>query len=364
MSWIEPILSISVAGIPLNLIAVSFAILLATFIVRRYFVKKTLAVLHCAAEKTKTGWDEEFIRSIKPPLLLGVGLIGVWLAIMVLPLPVSPFDFHDLVFRGGKLAMLAIVTWLVIRVISSTEKFLREKAADPKHWLDTSLVPLIVLSLKTLVWITIFVVVAQNLGYSVSGLIASLGIGGVAVALAAKDTLANFFASVMVMIDKPFRIGDWVKSPNFEGVVEEIGFRTTKIRTFGKTMQVVPNDKIANMIVENMDRRKDEGFDMRRIKMTVGLEYGATADQMEEAVKGIKEILRLNERVDQKFFLVYFTDFGDFSLNVLVYFFAATTDWAKYLEIRQEVNLAIMRKLEQLGLSIAFPTQTIHLKKP
>ncbi len=257
MSYVESVLSINIAGIPLNLVVVSFTILLATFVVRRYLIKRTLAVLQSAAEKTRTGWDEEFIESIKPPLLLGVVVIGVWLAILVLPLPTAPFDFHDLVYRGGKMAALAIVTWLVIRVISSTEKFLREKAADPEHWLDTSLVPLIVLSLKTLVWITLFVVLAQNLGYSVSGLIASLGIGGVAVALAAKDTLANFFASVMVMIDKPFRIGDWIRSPNFEGVVEEIGFRSTKIRTFGKTVQVVPNDQIANMIVENMDRRKD-----------------------------------------------------------------------------------------------------------
>ncbi|GMT42981.1 MAG: putative MscS family protein [bacterium] len=363
MAGFEYVMSISIAGIPVKLMILSFVILLTTFVLRRYIVKRALGALHLVAKRTTTGWDEEIIKAIKPPISLGVTVTGVWLAVLVLPLPKVPYDLHDLAYQSGTIVVLFILSWLLIRIITATEKFLREKAADPKHWLDTSLVPLIVLSLKTLVWITIFIVVAQNLGYSVSGLIASLGIGGIAVALAAQGTLANFFASVMVMIDKPFRIGDWIKSPDFEGVVEEIGFRSTKIRTFGKTVEVVPNDKIANMIVENMDRRKDKGLDVRRVKMTIGLEYSASADQMEEAVKSIKEILSSSEKVDQEFFLVNFTDFGDSSLNILVYFFANTADWEKYLEIRQNINLAIMRKLEEMGLSIAFPTRTIHIEK-
>jgi len=363
MDNMNSFLSLNVAGIEIKLLLVSFAILFVTFAARRLVVKKLLAFLHLAAKKTRHEWDEAAIEAVKPPLSLGVLFIGVWLALKVLPLPKEPYNIHLLVHQGGRIAILLILAWLIVRVIKMLEDVMRKKAADPEHWLDTSLVPLIVLSLKTLVWITIFVVVAQNLGYSVSGLVASLGIGGVAVALAAKDTLANLFGSVMVMIDKPFRLGDWIKSSEFEGVVEEIGFRSTKIRTFEKTVQVVPNNVIANMMIENMDRRKDNGLNIRRVKMTIGVEYKADAGQMEKAVEAIREVLRTNDKVDQRFYLVHFTDFGESSLDILVYYYASTAKWENYLDTRQEINLAIMRKLEELGLAIAFPTRTVYLEK-
>lgn len=356
--------SIGLAGIPLKLLLLSFVILFLTFVARRYLIKRTLAYLYDLTKKTNHVWDEALVEAVKPPLSLGVLAVGVWAALEVLPLPTKPYDVYTFVHESGRIVILLLFMWLIIRLINALGKALRLKATDPAHWLDTSLVPLIVLSLKTLVWITIFVVVAQNLGYSVSGLVASLGIGGVAVALAAQDTLANLFGSIMIMVDKPFRIGDWIKSGDFEGTVEEIGFRSTKIRTFAKTVQVVPNNKIANMMIENMDRRGDEGINVRRIKMIIGLEYKANAEQMEAAVDAIKGILRGSKSVDQKFYLVNFTDFGDSSLNILVYYFAATTDWEKYLNTRQEVNLKVMRKLEELGLSIAFPTRTVYLEQP
>lgn len=364
MNNLESIFSVSVAGIPVKLLIVSFAILFTTFFVRRYLIKRTLEYLHEFTKKTDLVWDDVLVGAVKPPLSLGVVVIGVWLALKALPLPTEPLDIQALVHQSGRTAFLLLVMWLIIRLINALGKAMRLKAADPQHWLDTSLVPLIVLSLKTLIWITIFVVIAQNLGYSVSGLVASLGIGGVAVALAAQDTLANLFGSIMIMIDKPFRVGDWIKSGEFEGTVEEIGFRSTKIRTFARTVQVVPNNKIANMMIENMDRRRDEGINVRRVKTTIGLEYKASADQMKSAVEAIREILRSSKRVDQNFFLVNFTDFGDSSLDIFVYYFAATTDWEEYLNTRQEVNLEIMRKLEEMGLSIAFPTRTLYMEQP
>ena len=364
MKNLELLTSIDIAGIPLKLLLLSFVIIFLTLVARRYLVKRTLGYLHERTKKTDHIWDEALVEAVKAPLSLGVLVVGVWAALEVLPLPTEPYNFYTFVHESGRIAVLLLFMWLIIRLINALGKAMQLKAADPAHWLDTSLVPLIVLSLKVLVWITIFVVVAQNLGYSVSGLVASLGIGGVAVALAAQDTLANLFGSIMIMIDKPFRIGDWIKSGEFEGTVEEIGFRSTKIRTFAKTVQVVPNNKIANMMIENMDRRGDEGINVRRVKIIIGLEYKVNADQMEAAVSAIKEVLRGSKSVDQKFFLVNFTEFGDSSLNILVYYFATTTDWEVYLDTRQEINLEIMRKLEQLGLSIAFPTRTLYMEQP
>ena len=131
---------------------------------------------------------------------------------------------------------------------------LRQKASDPDHWLDIGVVPLIAVSVKALIIITSGVVVAQNLGYSVSGLVASLGLGGAALALASKDTISNLFGSLMIMIDKPFAVGDWIRNDDFEGTVEEIGFRSTRIRTFAQTVENIPNNVLANVKVENMDR--------------------------------------------------------------------------------------------------------------
>ncbi len=352
-----------IGGISLKLVLLCFAIVFATLLTRRILIKRILVTLKKKAEKTDTTLDDEMVEAVRLPLSVGILVVGIWLALSVLPLPKEPLNLYNLIHASGRIIVLLLAAWFVMRIINASTKVLKAKAEDPEHWLDSGLVPLILLSLKTVVAILVFVLVAQNLGYSISGLVASLGIGGIAVALAAKDALANLISSIMLMIDRPFRIGDWIKSGEFEGVVEDIGFRTTRIRTFEKTVQVVPNDKIANVMTENMDRRKDEDVNMRRVKMTVGVEYKASADEMEKAVEAIKGILQNSPNVDQRYHLVYFNDFGEFSLNIFVYYFANTTVWAKYLETRQEINLAIMRMLKEMGLSIAFPTQTIHMEK-
>ena len=142
---------------------------------------------------------------------------GIWLAIKVLPQPVEPVNIKLFVNVAGQVLILLIAVWLVMRLVNVVDAVVREKAADPKHWLDISLVPMITMTLRILVIIISVIVVAQNLGYSVSGLVASLGLGGAALALASKDTLSNLFGSLMIVVDKPFAVGDWIKGPSFEG---------------------------------------------------------------------------------------------------------------------------------------------------
>ncbi len=365
MKNIETVLAYEIAGIPLKLVLLSFLVLLFTFAVKRFIVNRLLGLMDKLVLKTSTEWDDELIKQAKRPIGWLVVIIGVWVAIGVLNLPSEPFDFPVAVNRGGRIAIILIITWFFFRAMDTINRVLRIKAADPDHWMDTGLVPLFIISLKVMGGILFVVLIAQNLGYSVSGLVASLGIGGIAVALAAKDTLANFLGSLMLMIDRPFKLGQWIrdKDGKFEGVVEEIGFRTTRIRTFEKTIEVIPNDRLANIVVENMDRRKDRNINMRRVKMMIGLEYKTTADQMEQAVEDIREILKTSPSVDQRQILVYFNDFGESSLNIFVYYYAATTSWEKWLEIKQEINLKIMRKLAERGLAIAFPSQSIYMEK-
>jgi len=199
--------------------------------------------------------------------------------------------------------------------------------------------------------------VVQLLGYSVSSLLAGLGIGGLAVALALQDTLSNFFGSIFIFVDRPFRVGDMVRIDDVEGTVEEIGFRSTRIRTWPATLVSIPNKTVAESVVDNWSK-----MPKRRVFQTVGVTYETSADQMERAVAAIRKILEDDAGVDPEFLVVRFEDFGASSLDIRVAYFTKATDYAGYLETRERVNLAIMRALEQLGLSIAFPTHTVYFE--
>lgn len=363
MENINAILDSEIIGIRFSQFAISFLIILGTLILRNVIVKGVLRFIEKKSETTKTKWDDAVIKAIRPPLESIIIIYGVWLAIRTLPQPTEPFNIKFLVEISGQMFVLIIIAWGIWRLLSVIDEILKQKAADPAHWLDIGIVPLIGMSLRIMVIITAGIVIAQNLGYSVSGLIASLGIGGAALALASKDTIANLFGSLMIVIDKPFTVGDWIKGDGFEGVVEEIGFRSTRIRTFGKTIENIPNNLLASIKVENMDRRKDDGLDVRRIKMNVGVSYAADADKMEKILTGIKEILKTDEGVDQRMTqLVRFTDFGESSLDIFLYYFSDSADWDYYLSVRERINLKIMRLLGSMGVSIAFPSRSIYLE--
>ena len=256
-------------------------------------------------------------------------------------------------------AATILVAWTAARITDALATLLAERAKRSETTFDDQLVPLFRKSAKVFIGLVAFLLVAQNLGYSVSGLIAGLGIGGLAVALAAKDTIANLFGSVTILIDRPFRVGDWITLQGADGVVEEIGLRSTRIRTFAKTVVSIPNEELANSTVENHTL-----MPKRRIKFNVGVTYDATVGQMREAVARIEGYLRGNPDIDQVFMLVKFTTFSDSSLDIFVYCFTGTTDWTEHLSVKQDVNLAIMEILEDLGLQIAFPTRTLHLAEP
>ena len=160
----------------------------------------------------------------------------------------------------------------------------------------------------------------------------------------------------MILLDRPFVIGDWIKADDMEGTVEEIGFRSTRIRTFAKTLITVPNSSLMNMSIDNFSQ-----MPKRRIKLTIGITYDTTTAQMRQAVTDIKQMLREHPAIDQDFFLVNFTDFGASSLDIMVYCFTTSTVWTEYLDARQDVCLKLMETLENLGLEIAFPSRTLYL---
>ena len=233
----------------------------------------------------------------------------------------------------------------------------KAEATDTK--LDDQLVPLIRKSLKVFTVIAGVLVILQNLNVNVGALLATLGVGGVAVALAAKDTVANFFGSLMIFIDRPFQIGDWIRVDGAEGTVEEVGFRSTRIRTFYNSVISLPNAKLLTATVDNMGARH-----YRRWKTTVQVTYDTPPDRLEAMCEGIRELVRRAELTRKDYFQVYVTGMAASGIDILVYVFFATPDWGRELRARHQLILDILRLAKKLDVGIAFPSQTLYLTRP
>ena len=333
-----------------------FIVILASFIIERTCLFLFRRVLKFTS-RTKTELDDHIIAKSIRPVGNYILLLGVFIIAQILKLPVTPVDIKAVLAKGVKVAVMLNTLWLLIRLTDILGKYLFSKVVKTSSKLDDQLVPIFQKTAKVFLYILAIIYLIQAFGYSISGIVAGLGIGGLAVAMAAKDTIANLFGSIMLISDRPFRVGDWIKVGDDEGYVEQIGLRSTRIRTFPKTLITVPNSVIANASINNFSR-----MPKRRIKMTVGVTYETTADQMDEVVRKIRNLLKEHPEVDQDFSLVNFTDFGASSLDIFIYYFTKTTNWERHLEAKQDINLSIMRIIEESGLSIAFPSHTVYLK--
>jgi MscS family membrane protein len=354
MANLTEILNNTLGAWTIGQLLLALALITGGFVLRAVLNVVVAGRLRKMAARTATNADDLASEALISPLGLILPVVGIYLAIRTL-IAVRPdwLDASDQVFR---VVTIVVITWTIFRLVDALAVLLHELAGRTESRLDDHVVPLVRKALKTFLGILAFILIAQNLGYSVSGLLAGLGIGGLALAMAAKDTLANLFGSIMILIDRPFQVGDWVTFDGGDGVVEEIGLRSTRVRTFAKTVVSIPNQALANATIENHSL-----MPKRRIKFTLGVTYASTVDQIRALVARIEEYLRSNPDIDQEFMLVKFTTFNSSSLDLFIYCFTVTTDWTQHLSVRQDVNLQVMALVEQAGLSIAFPTQTVHL---
>lgn len=332
--------------------------LFATVVAQRVIISSLKKIARKITAHTKTMLDDVLFTAAEQPASKLILVLGILLTVHVLQPPAESFPIIGFIDQAGRILTIVIGVWFLWRMIEGLGAYFTARAKQSDSSLDDQLVPFIAKTLRIFLIMTAVLVIAQNMGYSISGLLASLGIGGIAVAMAARDTIANIFGSIMLLIDRPFRVGDWIKTSEFEGVVEEIGFRSTRIRTFARTLVNVPNSKLANMVIDNIDARSE-----RRIKMRIGLTYGTTPAQMNAAIEGIENILCNHPGVDQSYKLVKFDEFEDSSLSIFLYYFSSSKVWADYLQVRQEVNMEIMALLQELELDFAFPTRTLHIEK-
>lgn len=322
---------------------------------RRWVLGLALRMLKEAAQRTSTDLDEMLLDALSGPVTRIVTIFALYAGTLWLVLTEGARGFALAILRILVVVFVAQGIYRSIRVVGVA---IDRYAADRDLGVSIGMRQLILRFLRVVVWFLAAVFVVQELGYNVGGLLAGLGVGGLAVALAARDTLANWFGALMIFTDRPFAIGDWIKTGNLEGTVEEIGLRSTKVRTFARTLVSVPNSTLANDVVENFSR-----MPVRRVSYTLGVTYATTPDMMRESLERIRETLRDHPAVDQTFWLVRFTDFGASSLDIMVYYFTKTTVWDQYLQAREDINLRIMERLSEIGVSVAFPTRSVYLEK-
>jgi len=273
---------------------------------------------------------------------------------------------HSLGLSGVPFAMLRIILqlltsfsliWLCYRLSEVLSESVTGWVRKSQFDLDDQLVPLIARALRLFVLVFGILVAAQNLGLNVASILAGLGLGGLAFALAAKDTAANIFGTLMILSDSPFRIGDWIVAGGVEGTVEEIGFRSTRIRTFYNSQLSVPNSVLATQGIDNMGRRQ-----YRRVSTTLGVTYDTTPEKMEAFLEGIKNIIRANPTTRKDYFHVVFSAYGASSLDIMLYFFLKVSNWSEELVERQNIYIEILRLAHQLNVNFAFPSQSLYVE--
>jgi len=335
-----------------------FIIVLCTVSVN-FIMMRVIDVLDRLINKTETLWDDALLEAARIPLRLVFWVVGLSVSVELLQAVTEQAnELFDLAPKVRQIAFIVIIAMFLNRFISYTEKNLIDPSRMRKP-MDQSTAAAIAKLLRLSVIITALLIVLQTLGYSISGVLAFGGIGGMAVAFAAKDLLANFFGGMMVYLDKPFRVGDWVRSPDrsIEGTVENIGWRLTCIRTFDQRPLYIPNAMFTTVVLENPSRMLN-----RRINEKIGIRY-EDWQKMPAIVAEVKQMLIDHEELetDSRTLIVNFDSYGASHLEFFIYTFTKTTQWVRYHEIKQDVLMKIMAIVNEHGAEFAFPTRTLHL---
>jgi MscS family membrane protein len=307
---------------------------------------------------TSSPWDDALILAAKRPLPLGIWLIGLAFAAGIAG-KVTGAAIFDAVPHIRNVGVVICLAWFLIRVIHKvSDNFVAMQEKKGEEVDKTTIDALSKLARLTVI-ITTSLVAMQTLGFSVSGILAAGGIGGLAVGFAAKDLLANFFGGLTIYLDRPFSVGDWIRSPDkeIEGTVEYISWRHTRVRAFNKNPIYVPNAVFTTIVVENPSRMSH-----RRIKETIGIRY-EDIGVMNAIVTDVKTMLQNHAEIDaNQTLIVNFNTFGPSSLDFFIYTFTKTTNWVRYHEVKQDVLLQVARIIDRHNAQIAFPTHTVHIE--
>jgi MscS family membrane protein len=335
--------------------AVSAFFLLLTLLLRRVVTAIIFNRLRKLAAHTKTTLDDRLLPALAPPTNALVGVIGILCALDALKLSDLARHYTGL---AAAAAFSTVFFWAFLRALNALLDHAQE-VARTKNMGVAAFMPWIKKTVFVVFAIFGALIIAQSLGADVKAFLAGLGIGGLAFALAAQDTIANLFGSVVVAIDQPFKIGEAVQIGSATGLVEDIGLRSTKIRATDKSLVIVPNKTVAAETITNLSR-----FTQRRVEQIISLTYDTTPDKMMAIVEDIRQLILREEEVDPSSVMVYFRDYSASSLDIWLVYMTKGPDLPRQLALRERLNLAIMKAVAARGLAFAFPTSVMHLDGP
>jgi len=333
-------------------------IILLGIIFRRLVSKLLSRILFKLFQRYSKGVSvEKFVALLTRPFSLCISLLILYLAFVQLRWPpdwklasIEEFGLKMSIWRLFLVIVCLSFTWVMMRIIEFFSLVFMHRAHQTDTKLDNQLVPFIRDLLKLITGImSVFFIMSAVFNVNVATLVAGLGIGGLAVALAAKESIENLIASFTIFFDKPFVIGDMVHVGSVTGKVESIGFRSTRLRTADKSFVTVPNKKMIDAELENQSERHE-----RRAYFTIGLSYGTSNEQVKKIIREIKQVID-NHKMVETGGIIRFNDFGTTALNILVQYYVRTNDWEDYLEIREEINFRIMEIVQANGAGFAFP---------
>ncbi len=331
----------------------AIGVMLVVLLLNRWVSDKLIHGGQRLVRRSKATWGDTLFESMALPLKRLIRWIAYYFFLVLFPITAPYADFWN-----GILRSLVIVSAGLVLAAMSEEfakgMFVRLKEEEVRQ----TVLPLVVKSFKVVIFALSLLMVIQEWGYDVKGFIAGLGLAGFAVAMGAQDTITNLMSGVFLIVDRTVSVGDWIQTDQVEGIVEEMSFRTTRIRTFEQALITVPNSSLANRPVINNTKRG-----MRRIRFDLGVMYKTSAQQLERVVKSIEAMLYEHPRVVNDTVFVRFMEFGDSSLNIMVSAFGDTTAYEEFINIRQEINFRIMDILEAEGVSAAFPSTSVYIEK-
>ncbi|MDR1160826.1 MAG: mechanosensitive ion channel [Tannerellaceae bacterium] len=304
-------------------------------------------------KRTDNKLDDIIYSSVAPPLLFAIMLMGFWVAIHRLT---CPDTFIKAVDSAGKILIILNVTWLLAKLITRLLEQYWAGSADSVQ--QHKMYPIVNRAVLVVVWIIGLVMALSNVGVNIGALLGTLGIGGIAFALAAQDTVKNIFGAFTILTDKPFNIGDTVRIDSFEGTIIDVGIRSTKIMDYDKRVITIPNYKIADALIINISSEDP----YRRVVMKIGLTYDTTPEKMQEAMALLKSMPSRIPNLKRDEVVVYFSDFGDFALGITFIYFIKKSAGVQL--VTSNVNMAILISFNKAGLNFAFPSQTLYIDRP
>ena len=329
--------------------------LVGAVLLRRVMTNIIFHQLKKLAARTETTLDDKLFPAMEAPVATFIMLAGIFSALKVLKFS----EVNDRVIGyGSTVAFSLVLFWGLLRAFNAVLDHAHEIAVERQMGV-AAFMPWIKKSLVALFVVFGVLLTVQSLGYNVSTILQGLGLGGLAFALAAQDTIANLFGSIVVAIDQPFKLGEMVKIGASTGSVEDIGLRSTKIRLVDKSLVIIPNKMVSSEAVVNLSR-----FTRRRVEQVLGLTYDTSPEQMEEVVREIRRLIESEPEVDAAAVHVYFRDFNASSLDLWIVYESKDADFVKSMALQQRLNLAFMRAVAARGLAFAFPTSVMHLDGP